>query len=133
MKLALFSSTFARFSLPLAWFSLFLYHGVHRFLHCLFSLRQGWGINFNKCPEIRLSGLKKGPVRTLVEIMSQFLPEKHAYERRSKELQKPRTCKNQRAKTIPRGKEAKSHKSQTGKKTSQIPNSITISFHETSS
>ena len=62
------------------------------------SGRYSGGIDFNKCPEILFSELKKGLVRTLVENICQFLSQKHANKLKSKKLQKPRNRKSQRAK-----------------------------------
>ena len=64
------------------------------------SSRYSWRIDFNKCPEILFSQLKKGLVRTLVENICQFLSQEHANKLRSKKLQKPRNRKNQRTKTM---------------------------------
>ena len=64
------------------------------------SSRYSGRIDFNKCPEILFSKLKKGLVGTLFENICQFLSQKHAYKFRSKKLQKPRNRKSQRAKSM---------------------------------
>ena len=64
------------------------------------SSRYSGRIDFNKCPEILFSELKKGLVRTLVDNICQFLSQKHANKLRSKKLQKPRNRKSQRTKTM---------------------------------
>ena len=64
------------------------------------SSRYSGRIDFNKCPEILFSELKKGLVGTLFENICQFLSQKHAYKFRSKKLQKPRNRKSQRAKSM---------------------------------
>ena len=64
------------------------------------SSRYSGRIDFNKCPEILFSELKKGLVGTLFENICQFLSQKNAYKFRSKKLQKPRNRKSQRAKSM---------------------------------
>ena len=64
------------------------------------SSRYSGRIDFNKCPEILFSELKKRLVGTPFENICQFLSQKHAYKFRSKKLQKPRHRKRQRAKTM---------------------------------
>ena len=64
------------------------------------SSRYSGRIDFNKCPEILFSELKKGLVGTLFENICQFLSQKNAYKFRSKKIQKPRNRKSQRAKSM---------------------------------